>query len=306
MDQWRISVGLFYCSTSRGFLKLPKFLTFSILLIYLTITLNAFQELTQTLDFLKDATKNSHFNFLLSLLLIIALDIELNPGPQHAIADLSVTHLNIRSIRNKLDYIKDNFLDFNILCFTETHLDNQVSTSDLFLSNSFDEPYRKDRTNHGGGLLLYPNAELVHTRRPDLEIYCEESLWVEITVRHEIFLLGLFYSPKTADSSFFNNLNLNIEKAYDFSNNIIIIGDLNEDLFKQNFHNLVNVLTTNSLQNTIQTSTRQQALLDPIIIPEDLAFLDSGTIPTPASISDHKATFIRIPFPYTCQNHIKD
>ena len=144
-----------------------------------------------------------HFYFLLSLLLIIAFDIELNPGPQHAIADLSVTHLNIRSIRNKLNYIKDNFLDFNILCFTETHFDNQVSTSDLFLSNSFDEPYRKDRTNHGGGLLLYPNAELVYTRRPDLEIYCEESLWVEITVRHEIFLLGLFYSPKTADSTFF-------------------------------------------------------------------------------------------------------
>ena len=143
-----------------------------------------------------------------------------------------------------MDYIKDNFLDFNILCFTETHLDNQVSTSDLFLSNSFDEPYRKDRTNHGGGLLLYPNAELVHTRRPDLEIYCEESLWVEITVRHKIFLLRLFYSPKTADSTFFNNLNLNIEKAYDFSNNIIIIGDLNQDLFHQNFHNLVNVLTT--------------------------------------------------------------
>ena len=124
---------------------------------------------------------------------------------------------------------------------------------------------------------------------------------MEITVRHEIFLLGLFYSHKTADSTFFNNLNLNIEKAYDFSNNIIIIGDINVDLFNQNFHNLVNVLTTNSLQNTIQTSTRQQALLDPIIIPEDLALLDSGTIPTPASISDHKATFIRIPFPYTWQ-----
>ena len=45
-------------------------------------------------------------------------------------------------IRNKFDYIKDNFLDFNILCFTETHLDHQISTSDLFLSNSFDEPYR--------------------------------------------------------------------------------------------------------------------------------------------------------------------
>ena len=37
-----------YCSTSRGFLKLPRFFTFSILLIYLTITLNIFNELTRT------------------------------------------------------------------------------------------------------------------------------------------------------------------------------------------------------------------------------------------------------------------
>ena len=54
------------------------------------------------------------------------------------------------------------------------------------------------------------------------------------------------------------------------------------------------------MQNTIQTSTRLEALLDPIIIPEDMAFLDSGIISTPATVSDHKATFIRIPFAYTC------
>ena len=37
--------------------------------------------------------------------------------------------------------------------------------------------------------------------------------------------------------NFFNNLNLNIEKAYDVSKNLIIVGDLNEDLLNPNFHN---------------------------------------------------------------------
>ena len=101
----------------------------------------------------------------------MALDIELNPGPKSTIADLSVIHLNIRSIRNKFDNIKDNLLDCNILCFSETHLDHQVSTAGLLFSDSFNEPYRKYRTNHGGGLLLYLNAELLHTRRPDLEYF---------------------------------------------------------------------------------------------------------------------------------------
>ena len=145
----------------------------------------------------------------------LAFDIEQNPGPSHTLADLSILHLNIRSIRNKIDFIKDNFLDFNILCFSESHLDMQISNDQLFLSDTFDQPYRKDRTNHCGGLLVYLNSDLAHVRRPDLEFFYEESIWVEVKVSNNIYLLGLLYSPKTADVNFFNQLNLNIEKAYD-------------------------------------------------------------------------------------------
>ena len=66
---------------------------------------------------------------------------------------------------------------------------------------------------HGGGLLLYINCSLVHRRRPDLEIFCEESVWAEVKVKQDIYLIGLFYSPTTADSMFFNNFDTNIEKA---------------------------------------------------------------------------------------------
>ena len=59
------------------------------------------------------------------------------------------------------------------------------------------------------------------------------------------------------------------------------------------------------MKNTIEDSTRQQALLDPIIVPDDMLYLDSGTIETPPSISDHIATCIRIPFIYQCQISFK-
>ena len=55
------------------------------------------------------------------------------------------------------------------------------------------------------------------------------------------------------------------------------------------------------MQNSITDPTRQHAILDPIIIPEDLPFLDSGTISIPSKMSDHKATFIRFPSQYECQ-----
>lgn len=207
-------------------------------------------------SFFIECVCNSHFNFILFMLLFEAFDIEQNPGPVNIHHDLSILHLNIRSIRNKIDYIKDHFLDFDILCFSETHLDMQISNESLFLSDIYNEPFRKDRNSHGGGVMVYLNSELVHNRRPDLEIFCEESIWVEIKVNNSNYLLGLFYSPRTADSHFFDNLHLNIEKAYDFSKNLIIIGDLNEDLFNLYFHNLKDLLIINSLQNTINEATR--------------------------------------------------
>ena len=130
----------------------------------------------------------AHFSFILVMLMLLAYDIEQNPGPSNPRqAELSILHLNIRSIRNKIDYIKDNLLDFHSLCFSETHLDQQIMNDSLFLSDSFDEPYRKDRTNHGGGggggLLVYINSQLILARRRDLEIYCAESIWVEIKAK---------------------------------------------------------------------------------------------------------------------------
>ena len=96
----------------------------------------------------------------------------------------------------------------------------------------FDQPYRKYRTNHGCGLLLYLNSDLAHVRRPDPEIL--------------LLRIDMFLSPKTADVNFFNQMNLSIEKAYDVTKNLIIVGDLNEDLLSPNFHNLQNILLINS------------------------------------------------------------
>ena len=52
---------------------------------------------------------------------------------------------------------------------------------------------------------MYINSNLVHRRRQDLEIFCAESIWAEIKVKQDIYLIGLFYSPSTADSVFFNS-----------------------------------------------------------------------------------------------------
>ena len=65
-------------------------------------------------------------------------DVEANPGPEcqsnvqvDNTSVLSLLHLNIRSVRNKLNYVFENLTDFNIMCFTESHLDEHVSDKAL-------------------------------------------------------------------------------------------------------------------------------------------------------------------------------
>ena len=58
------------------------------------------------------------------------------------------------------------------------------------------------------------------------------------------------------------------------------------------------VLLLNSLHNIISEPTRQLALLDPIIVHEDVSTLSQGIIQVPNEISDHCATYVQITFEY--------
>ena len=59
---------------------------------------------------------------------------------------------------------------------------------------------------------------------------------------------------------------------------IVILGDLIEDLLKENYRNLRDILLTNSLHNIITVPTRGRALLDPVIVSDDLTVYDSGVL----------------------------
>ena len=84
--------------------------------------------------------------------------------------------------------------------------------------------------------------------------------------KRESFLLGVFYSPKTSDRTFFDKLNDNIELAQQMSTNITIVGDLNEDYLKDRNH-LKDALLLSSLTNVISVPTRRRAFLDPVKVP---------------------------------------
>ena len=63
-------------------------------------------------------------------------------------------------------------------------------------------------------------------------------------------------------------------------------------------HNLKDVLLLSSLHNIISEPTRQLALLDHIILHEDMSPLIHGIIGVPPDINDHCATYVYLPFEY--------
>ena len=146
--------------------------------------------------------------------------------------------------------------------------------------------------------MIYINENLIHRRLHELETFCPESIWINILVKTVRYLIETFYSPETSDSLCFTNLNKNIETVFEICANVIILGSLNEDLLNPNYRKLKDVIVLNSLQNTITQATWYTSLLDPIIIPLVMQYLDSGVIQNSPEISDHSATYIYVPFPY--------
>ena len=91
---------------------------------------------------------------------------------------------------------------------------------------------------------------------------------------------------------------------FNVSNNLIIVGDVDEDQLNVNNHHLKKIKLLNNMKNVISEPTRVTAttstLIDPILVSQHCDPLHSGVLDIPGWISDHKATFIYIPFTSIC------
>jgi hypothetical protein len=120
-------------------------------------------------------------DYFYSFLLLLSGDIETNPGPTNLnhVNNFGIFHLNIRSLRNKTDFVIDLVDEYQILCFTETHLDENYPNNKLLIPG-FSEPYRLDRNMFGGGVAIYVSPQLISSRQLVLENNAMEFIWVKI------------------------------------------------------------------------------------------------------------------------------
>ena len=220
---------------------------------------------------------------------------------------MEIFHLNARSIRNKLDYISDITDTFNVLCFSETHLDNSVQSETLIL-NGYDGPIRKDRTRNGGGVMVYVSNLLRYKRREDLEDQILETIWIEIKLRSFNILFCCFYRSdfNVSLSTFINELQSSIEVALDYTPYVILTGDINIDFLNITNSQLCDCLSlfnlTNVIKEPIRISTSSITLIDPVLVSDACCVLDSGIISVDEIVSDPKATQLSVKIPIRLSN----
>jgi len=185
--------------------------------------------------------------YLCSLLLLCSGDVHPNPGPESSSSSflsgyshilnnngLSIMHLNIQSLRPKLDILEVEAHPYDVLVLTETWLNSSIPDDDIALLN-FQQPFRCDRSNRlGGGVAIYVREGINATKRSDLSINGLESLWVELSTGKHRFLLGGVYRPPDANNDYWTLLEHNLDQAFTLPyDNIIITGDFNMNVLSQ-------------------------------------------------------------------------
>ena len=241
--------------------------------------------------------------FIIAALMLILLkcgDIELNPGPNHKMKNLTISHTNIRGLSDpKICALKSSLCNScNIITLSETFL-GPLSSADLKLPG-FHEILRRDRPTFGGGLAVYISESIPYKRRFEWEIKEIEVMWIELRTTEGKLLLCNVYRPPNSDC-FWTHFANNIDhvKSLKTGTQIIILGDLNADFATLNGRKLIEICLEYNLQCHINEPTRitqnTSSCLDQIIsnIPN---FIVQTTVDPPISTNDHCTVNAKINF----------
>ena len=130
-------------------------------------------------------------------------------------------------------------------------------------------------------------------------------IWLEISLNNFKLLLCSAYRPPGGSNNFWDLFDYSIEQAFNVSQNIVIIGDLNIDLLRERNHRLNEIASFYELRNTIHEPTRMGSLLDPIFVSNCNLLIYSEVIQVERNISDHNATITSLKIPQYVRTTLK-
>ena len=281
--------------------------------------INAYETNFNITVFSFQMVKSTTFSSYIRLLLMLAGDVELNPGSTQNISlwtpfknkGLHFLHLNINSILPKVDELRDIAKNTNaaIIGVTESKIDSSIFDSEINIEGY--SLLRKDRNRHGGGVVCYIQNTLCFNT---IDIFSEEVENIVFDIflpKTKPFTVGIFYRPPNQGdfinkiSNDFNKL-LPLEEIYvlgDININVVINGKSILGKHKNVEFNSTEVsfigkqynefCSTFSLKQLIKFPTRitsiSSTLIDHILTNSPQLITQSGVIDT--TLSDHQLIF---------------
>ena len=224
--------------------------------------------------------------------------------------DIRVAHINVCSIRNKIDELRCLQLSckFEVLAITETHLDKSIPSTSLKIDGM--KMLRFDRLDRkGGGCILYFAEYLNATHRRDLSIQGLEAIWLQVKFPQTTVLFSVIYCPPDA-KNFFDLISIPLEKAWLKSSSIFLLGDFNCDLSSFNIpqngivdsstmvptinsSKLISIFDMFNMQNGINEPTRvtptTSSLIDLIVTTRKDLVTSSAAVPL--GLFDHNLIY---------------
>ena len=165
--------------------------------------------------------------------------------------NITIGHLNVNSLRNKLISIKEFIKSkLDIFLVSETKIDNSFPNQQFSIDGC--KTYRRDRNNFSGGLLFYVNENIpcreLTTEQIDTNF---EIIFLEITLRTRKWLvIGLYKPPNQKEEYFFKNLGVVLNNYLSKYKHSILLGDFNLTTSKKYLADFMKLFNLESLINT--------------------------------------------------------
>ena len=199
-----------------------------------------------------------------------------------------VAHLNVNSLQMKFNEIHDLLAagKFDMMVLSETKLDGSFQDS-LFDMKNY-SMYRQDKRSNSGGLIAYVSKSIPSTLGTVKT--CNDSIecmTVELNINDSKILVACMYkNPKMSPNEFKYYFEETCEAIFDKYENVIIIGDLNFNMFKTN--TLSQICPTFNLTNIINDPTcyksNEPTLIDVMLVSKRRKYIKGFSINT--GISD--------------------
>lgn len=165
-------------------------------------------------------------------------------------------HLNIQSLKPKIDLLEVEAQPYDILVFTETWLNSNIPDKDLYIPN-FNLPFRCDRKDRiGGGVTIYVRDRLHAVVCHNLSVNGLEALWVEIRLSQRKLLVGGIYRPPDSNNNYWLLLEQSIDQAFNhLCDNILVTGDFNINIEASPSNKMSRLISSYNAEQLINSPT---------------------------------------------------